>query len=61
VCASSDPQAIAEAIVRAFEAGTELRESTARWYERHAHELSLEGSLERVLASYGGSPVSQSP
>jgi glycosyltransferase involved in cell wall biosynthesis len=61
VCASSDPHAIAEEIVRAYEAGTKLRESTARWYERHAHELSLEGSLERVLASYGGRPVSQSP
>jgi glycosyltransferase involved in cell wall biosynthesis len=61
VCASSDPHAIAAEIVRAYEAGTELRESTARWYERHARELSLEGSLERVLASYGGRPVSQSP
>jgi glycosyltransferase involved in cell wall biosynthesis len=61
VCASSDPQAIAEAVVRAYEAGTELRESTARWYERHAHELSLESSLETVLESYGGEPGSQNP
>jgi glycosyltransferase involved in cell wall biosynthesis len=61
VCASSDPHAIAEEIVRAHEAGTELRESTARWYERHAHELSLEGSLQTVLASYGGRPASQNP
>jgi glycosyltransferase involved in cell wall biosynthesis len=61
VCASSDPRAIAEAIVRAYEAGAELRESTGRWYERHAHELSLESSLETVLASYGGRPGSQNP
>jgi glycosyltransferase involved in cell wall biosynthesis len=61
VCASSDPQAIAEEIVHAYEAGIRLRESTARWYERHAHELSLESSLQRVLASYGGRPGSQSP
>ena len=61
VCASSDPRTIAEEIVRAYEAGTQLRESTARWYERHAHELSLESSLERVLASYGGRPGSQNP
>jgi glycosyltransferase involved in cell wall biosynthesis len=61
VCASSDPQAIAEAIVRAYEDGTELRDSTARWYERHAHELSLESSLQTVLASYGGRPASQNP
>jgi len=61
VCASSDPRAIAEEIVRAYEAGAELRESTVRWYERHAHELSLESSLETVLASYGGRPGSQNP
>jgi glycosyltransferase involved in cell wall biosynthesis len=61
VCASSDPRAIAEEIVRAYAAGTELRESTARWYERHAHELSLESSLQTVLASYGGRPTSQNP
>ena len=61
VCASSDPETIAEEIVRAYEAGTQLRESTARWYERHAHELSLESSLQRVLASYGGRPGSQNP
>jgi glycosyltransferase involved in cell wall biosynthesis len=61
VCASSDPHAIAEEIVRAYEAGPELRESTARWYARHAHELSLEGSLQTVLASYGGRPASQNP
>jgi glycosyltransferase involved in cell wall biosynthesis len=61
VCASSNPRAIAEEIVRAYAAGTELRESTARWYERHAHELSLESSLQTVLASYGGRPTSQNP
>jgi glycosyltransferase involved in cell wall biosynthesis len=61
VCASSDPRAIADAIVRAYEAGTELRESTARWYERHAHQLSLESSLETVLTSYGGRPGKQNP
>jgi glycosyltransferase involved in cell wall biosynthesis len=61
VCASSDPHAIAEEIVRVHEAGSELRESTAQWYERHAHDLSLESSLETVLASYGGRPGTQNP
>jgi glycosyltransferase involved in cell wall biosynthesis len=61
VCASSDPHAIAAEIVRAHEAGTNLRESTARWYERHAHELSLDSSLQTVLASYGGRPAPQNP
>jgi glycosyltransferase involved in cell wall biosynthesis len=53
VCESSDPERIAEAIVRVGEAGSALRESTARWFAQHARELSLESSLEAVLASYG--------
>ncbi len=52
VCASSDPEEIAEAIVRVCRAGSALRESTARWYAEHAHELSLQSSLQAVLASY---------
>ncbi len=53
VCPSSDPAAIADAIVRVHEAGMALRESTARWFAAHAQELSLESSLQSVLASYG--------
>jgi glycosyltransferase involved in cell wall biosynthesis len=53
VCESSEPQAIAEAIVRVHAAGRELRASTARWYALHERELSLESSLRTVLASYG--------
>jgi glycosyltransferase involved in cell wall biosynthesis len=52
VCASSDPEEIAETIVRVCEAGSALRESTARWYAEHARELSLESSLQAVLDSY---------
>ena len=52
VVASADPDAVAEAIVCIHEAGLELRESTARWFAEHAEELSLESSLEQVLASY---------
>jgi glycosyltransferase involved in cell wall biosynthesis len=52
VVASAEPAAIADAIVRVHEAGPALRESTAGWYAEHAGELSLESSLERVLASY---------
>jgi glycosyltransferase involved in cell wall biosynthesis len=52
VCASSDPRAIGEAIVRVYEAGAGLRASTARWYALHERELSLESSLQAVLASY---------
>jgi glycosyltransferase involved in cell wall biosynthesis len=52
VVASADPEAVAAAIVRVFEAGSELRQSTATWFAENAEQLSLESSLERVLASY---------
>lgn len=54
---SSDPQAVADAIVRVHEAGVALRESTARWFAENAERLSLESSLRKVLESYsvGGS------
>jgi glycosyltransferase involved in cell wall biosynthesis len=48
----SDPQSVAEAIVRVYEAGFAMRESTARWFAEHADELSLEASLRVVLAGY---------
>jgi len=55
VAASSDPQALAEAIVRVHEAGLAMRESTVRWFAENAESLSLEHSLRAVLESYGAS------
>lgn len=55
VAANDDPETIAAAIVKVHEAGMALRESTARWFAENAQRLSLESSLERVLAGYGGS------
>jgi glycosyltransferase involved in cell wall biosynthesis len=52
IVASADPEAITEAIMRVHEAGMALRERTARWFAENAEELSLESSLEKVLASY---------
>jgi glycosyltransferase involved in cell wall biosynthesis len=52
VSPSSDPAAIAEAIVRVHAGGTALRRSTAEWYSRNAQQLSLESSLQTVLAGY---------
>src|SRR5208282_3129664 len=49
VAASSDPEAVAEAVVRVNDAGTALRESTARWFAENAEWLSLEHSLRVVL------------
>jgi glycosyltransferase involved in cell wall biosynthesis len=47
-----EPRAIADAIVRVHESGMLMRESTASWFERNASLVSLERSLEEVLASY---------
>jgi glycosyltransferase involved in cell wall biosynthesis len=56
VAASAAPDALADAIVAVHEAGARLRESTAEWFARNAHELSLQTSLQRVVASYGSGP-----
>jgi glycosyltransferase involved in cell wall biosynthesis len=55
VAASSDPQALGEAIMRVHEAGLALRQSTVRWFAENAESLSLEHSLSAVLESYGAS------
>jgi glycosyltransferase involved in cell wall biosynthesis len=52
IAASAAPEAIAEAIGRVHAAGPPLRRSTAAWFAEHAWRLSLESSLETVLASY---------
>lgn len=55
VVPSSDPQALADAIVRIHRSGLALRQRTAAWFAEHAEELSLEHSLAVVLESYGAS------
>jgi glycosyltransferase involved in cell wall biosynthesis len=52
VAEHSDPDAVAEAIVRVHIGGEEMRERTARWYAENAERLSLESSLRTVLAGY---------
>jgi glycosyltransferase involved in cell wall biosynthesis len=52
VADNADHETIADAIVRVHEAGMEMRESTARWFEENAESLSLESSLRAVLARY---------
>jgi glycosyltransferase involved in cell wall biosynthesis len=48
----SDPEAIAEAILRVHEAGEAMRASTVAWYAENAERLSVESSLRTVLAGY---------
>jgi glycosyltransferase involved in cell wall biosynthesis len=52
VAQHTDPEAISEAIVRVNEAGAALRASTARWFAENAERLSVEHSLDTVLAIY---------
>jgi len=54
VAPTSSPDDIAGAIVRIWEAGPALRESTARWFEDHAAELSLTGSVALVSRLVAG-------
>jgi glycosyltransferase involved in cell wall biosynthesis len=52
VAERSDPGAIAEAILRVRAGGAQLRRRTAEWYAQNAERLSLEHSLQTVLAGY---------
>ena len=52
VASSASPEDLAAAIVRVAESGEKLRLSTAAWFRRNARRLSLESSLEKVLAAY---------
>jgi glycosyltransferase involved in cell wall biosynthesis len=54
VAADDSPGTIAEAIVRVYESGLTLRQSTAHWFAQHAERLSLDHSLQVVLRSYDG-------
>lgn len=51
IAAGVDPKAIADAIVSVHSAGIAMRQSTAEWFEANAQRLSLDTSLETVLAS----------
>ena len=57
VADSVAPTELAAAILRVHAAGAALRESTAAWYDRNADRLSLDRSLETVLAAYARGPA----
>jgi glycosyltransferase involved in cell wall biosynthesis len=60
IAANADPETIAQAIVLVHEAGLAMRQSTADWFAQNARTLSLESSLEAVLASYA-TPLASLP
>jgi glycosyltransferase involved in cell wall biosynthesis len=57
VANSAEPIELAAAILRVHAAGPKLRESTAAWFSRNADRLSLDRSLEKVLAAYARRPA----
>ncbi len=57
VAQSPTPEAVADAIVRVYEGGMAMRESTANWFAENAERISLESSLRTVLESYAGPNV----
>src|SRR5436190_7093940 len=50
---STEPGDLAQAVIRVHAAGEKLRASTAKWFERNRHELSIDGSVDAVLEAYG--------
>lgn len=52
VASSDSPGDLAAAIVRVYEAGAALRDSTHEWFGANADRLSLAGSVEKVAALY---------
>jgi glycosyltransferase involved in cell wall biosynthesis len=57
IASSAEPEDLAAAIVRVHDAGAPLRAATAAWFGRNGARLSLEHSLETVLAAYRGGPA----
>ena len=53
VVPSASPEDLAAAILRVHEAGDALRRSTLAWFRANEERLSLRGSLDAVLRSYG--------
>jgi glycosyltransferase involved in cell wall biosynthesis len=54
VAPSAEPRDLADAILRVHEAGQTLRDSTRDWFSRSRSRLSLDNSVEKVLAVYRG-------
>lgn len=52
VSASIDPDELGETITRVVEAGEPMRRSARDWYMRNRGALSVEDSLEKILAVY---------
>jgi glycosyltransferase involved in cell wall biosynthesis len=54
IAQSAEPDELAAAIVRIYEGAAGMRAATLAWYQRNAASLSLSGSLDQVVGTYGG-------
>ena len=54
IAQSAEPDELAMAIVRIYDGGEGMRAATLAWYHRNAASLSLSGSLNQVVQTYGG-------
>jgi glycosyltransferase involved in cell wall biosynthesis len=52
VARSAEPEELAEAILRIHAAGPELRDSTGEWFRQNRGRLSVQGSIDAVVAIY---------
>jgi glycosyltransferase involved in cell wall biosynthesis len=52
IAASASSSDLAAAIARVLDSGLDLRRSTARWFAENAPRLSIDSSLDAVLAAY---------
>lgn len=52
VAATASAEDLAGAISAIYEGGVDIRRSTADWYERNERRLSLDGSVDIIVAGY---------
>lgn len=52
IAESASPEQLGAAIVSAVEGGDALRATSWKWYDDHAVELSIDGSVEKIIAVY---------
>jgi glycosyltransferase involved in cell wall biosynthesis len=57
IAAGPEPAQLADAVVAVWNAGAALRASTGEWFARNREALSIERSLEEVLAAYAAVSV----
>ena len=57
VAGSAEPRELADAILRINAAGPSLRASTLRWFRENRTRLSLDSSIEKLLAVYRRSSI----